>query len=352
MTENCPNPSCGRPIPPDQAMPWCLACGVRFPESLQLRLPKLQEAKVQASLAKGGVWVEETCVRCGTHFRTLALRDFLGFRERECPNCHQVTVSPLPWSYRITYWIFFGFLTVASVQVFRKETNLLNQGAFYAFLLIVALTLAIYTDLEIAYHQWSSRRKSNSHKPGETASLEGDPPARNGDQAPSLGSRWKVGFLILLASWFMVLFILDIPEHVIEIFHGDKADPSNLLLGLTWGACFILCPLLISAIIGNGLKLAQLWAAWLKGFKTFLIGCLVVLPCVLLYLASQGMMPLVGIEKGSQEESRLILLLLLMCIVLVPFWVTPLFRWLSRSPFADQVSWFIERWSPVSRHEK
>lgn len=344
MNEHCPNPSCGQPIPPDQAMPWCLACGARFPESLQLRLPKLQEAKIQAKLAKGGLWVEETCVRCGTHFRTLALRDSLGFLERECPNCHQVMVSPLSGSQRFVYWLFFGLLTASFARGFG-ETDLLSRETFYAFLLIVILTCGIYKDLEIVYRQWSSRRDKDNQTPDEAPGHEGARSAWGDDSAPSLVSRWKVGFLILLASWFMVLFFGGIPELMIEIFHRGEADASNLLLGLTWGACVILCPLIISAVTENKVKLAQLWTSWLGGVKTFLVGCLVVVPSVLLYLASQVMKPFVVAEQGLRGENGVALLVVLTSIALGPFWVASLFRWLSRSPLADRIAWFNERWS-------
>jgi hypothetical protein len=327
-------------------MPWCLACGARFPESLQLRLPKLQEAKLQARLADEGLWVEETCVNCGTHFRTLALRDFLGFRERECPNCHQLTVSPLSGSYRLVYWLFFGLLVFSVVARFREGIpDLLNEGALYGLLLLMALLWAISKDLKIVYHQRSFRREGNHQTPGERVGRGGEQATRYRD-APSLASRWGAGFLVLLVGWFITFWMFLTIGDLIDLLHPGEEDSSNLLFALKCGVYLILGPLIVSAYSESGLKLSQPWSFWLRGFKTLLIGALVLLPCLLLSLGAQGMIRLGGIEEGSEQARLLWLLVMFMMIVLVPFSMAPLFRWLSRSPLAEQASWVNERLSP------
>lgn len=160
MSEHCPNPNCGRPIPPDQAFPWCAACGVWFPESLQLELPKLQEVEAEARRAGKDPWakfrvrpeVVETCVRCGASFKTDPQRDNLGFRERECPHCHQATVSPLPWAYRIIYWVALCCFVFGFLQALLQRAP---APGVMIILLIVLLLKAITKDLWIVCGRWS-----------------------------------------------------------------------------------------------------------------------------------------------------------------------------------------------------
>ncbi|HYQ85382.1 MAG TPA: hypothetical protein VEP28_15500, partial [Rubrobacter sp.] len=158
---------------------------------------RMEEAR--AKLAEEGLWVEETCTGCGAPFWTIAERGFLGFRERECPSCHRHMVSPLPWGYRITYWLVFGFFAVFFIQDLREEINLLHKGAFYGFLLMVALMWAISRDLKAVYRHWSSGRGSNNRKPGVDLGRGEGQPVWSEEGAPSLVSRWWVGFVTLLA---------------------------------------------------------------------------------------------------------------------------------------------------------
>src|SRR5262245_42339295 len=108
MVAVCPN--CAKPIPDDHSYSWCTACGEQLPESIQRQLTKLQEGRMKAEVARAALGaqleIEETCAKCGTHFMASAKLGFLGFREFTCPNCHLRTISPLRWSYRITYWVF------------------------------------------------------------------------------------------------------------------------------------------------------------------------------------------------------------------------------------------------------
>lgn len=232
MSEHCPNPSCGRPIPPDQSIPWCLTCGEMFPESLQLRMPKPQEAEF------------------------LARREDLRARMAEL-----------------------------QAKLVESET-------------------------------------------------------------PSLASRWGAGFLILLVGWVITFWMFHTFGDLIDLLHRGEEDSSNLLFALNCVVYLILGPLIVSAYSESGLKLSQPWSSWLRGFKTLLIGALVLLPCLLLVLGAQGMIRLGGIEEGSEQARLLWLLVMFMMIVLVPFSMAPLFRWLSRSPLAEQASWVNERLSP------
>lgn len=49
---NCPNPDCGVPVYSNHPYPWCTGCGERFPESLQARLPRVQETRKKAEVAR------------------------------------------------------------------------------------------------------------------------------------------------------------------------------------------------------------------------------------------------------------------------------------------------------------
>lgn len=166
------------------------------------------------------------------------------------------------------------------------------------------------------------------------------------EKTPSLAFRWGAGFLILLVGWFITFWMFHAFGDLIDLLHRGEEDSSSLLFALNCGVYLILGPLILSAYGGSGLKLSQPWSSWLRGFKTLLIGVLVLLPCLLLYLGTQGMIQLGGIEEGSQEERLLWLLIMSMMIVLAPFSMAPLFRWLSRSPLAEQASWVNERLSP------
>ena len=48
---NCPNPDCRSPILSNHSNPWCLECGERLPEDVQLRLPRVQETRTKAAAA-------------------------------------------------------------------------------------------------------------------------------------------------------------------------------------------------------------------------------------------------------------------------------------------------------------
>jgi hypothetical protein len=145
---SCPNPKCGASVRDDHPYPWCIACGDRFPESLQRRLPKLQSREVPLP----GLTVEEICPRCGTHFRASAKLDVLGFREVTCPNCSQLIAHPLKWGYRITYWVFLGLFGVSLVQAFL-DGEILELGTLEAFFLIYVLLRVILKDLRILRRQ-------------------------------------------------------------------------------------------------------------------------------------------------------------------------------------------------------
>lgn len=161
MSEHCPNPSCGRPVPPDQAFPWCAMCGVWFPESMRLQLLNVLKAEAEARMRGKDPWakfraqveVEETCARCGTRFRASARRDNLGFRKLECPTCHRATVVPLPWGYRLTYWVALSVFAFGLVQEIQVEGR--NPGIAIVLLTFLLLQ-AVVKDLVVVYRQWTS----------------------------------------------------------------------------------------------------------------------------------------------------------------------------------------------------
>lgn len=148
---SCPNPECGASVREDHPYPWCVSCGERFPESLQSRLPKLKPREGPLP----GLTVEEVCPRCGTRFRASSELDFLGFREAACPNCKQLIVHPLKWSYRITYWVFLSLWAGGLVQAFL-DGKLLELGTLGTLFWLFALGRAILKDLQILRHQRAS----------------------------------------------------------------------------------------------------------------------------------------------------------------------------------------------------
>jgi DNA-directed RNA polymerase subunit RPC12/RpoP len=163
MVTNCPIPGCNEPIPYGHPYSWCVRCGERLPETIRLQLTKLQEGRINAEAARAALGsqpeIQEICTRCGTHFMASAKLDFLGFREFACPNCHLRAITPLRWSYRITYWVFLCLLALAFAQAFTDNDGSLNPGAAGAFLLLVYLLQAILKDLNIVYHRWTHRQR-------------------------------------------------------------------------------------------------------------------------------------------------------------------------------------------------
>lgn len=163
MVANCPVPGCNQPIPYDHPYSWCINCGERLPEPIQLQLTELQEGRRKAEVARAALGsqpeTDEICARCGTRFMSSAKLDFLGFRELACPNCHLRTITPLRWSYRITYWVFLCLLVLGLIQILvdRGEISQLAGG----FLLVVYLLSAILKDLRIVYSRWKQMAKSH-----------------------------------------------------------------------------------------------------------------------------------------------------------------------------------------------
>lgn len=156
MVGNCPIPGCNEPIPEDHPYSWCIRCGERLPDAIQLQLTKLQEGRMKAEAAKAALGsepqTEEVCAKCGTHFMTSAKLDFLGFRELTCPNCHQRGIIPLRWSYRITYWVFLVVWAMALIELFvendRNGVELVSVGLW-----TYILFQAILKDLVLVYRQ-------------------------------------------------------------------------------------------------------------------------------------------------------------------------------------------------------
>lgn len=159
MVASCPN--CSKPIPDDHSLAWCMACGEPLPETIQLRLTKLQEVRMNAAAARAGrvalrpePEVEESCSNCGKRFRASASLDSLGFRELTCPNCHRRAITPLRWSYRITYWVFLCLWVSGWVLIFSHRTESLIEpesavALSGALLLVWYLLSAILKDLRV-----------------------------------------------------------------------------------------------------------------------------------------------------------------------------------------------------------
>ena len=164
MIANCPIPGCNEPIPYDHPYSWCVRCGERLPEKIQLQLTKLQEGKMKAEAARAALGsqpeIKEICTRCGTHFMTSAKLDFLGFREVACPNCHLRAIAPLRWPYRITYWAFLCLWAFWLVEIFLSSGRNLEPGMAGAFLLLFYLLQAILKDLNVVYHRRTLRQRS------------------------------------------------------------------------------------------------------------------------------------------------------------------------------------------------
>ena len=56
--------------------------------------------------------VDAICRECHRAFRERPKRTFLGFQRFVCPHCTREVLYPLTSGYRITYWIFVGFMTL------------------------------------------------------------------------------------------------------------------------------------------------------------------------------------------------------------------------------------------------
>ena len=157
MVANCPIPGCNEPIPYDHPYSWCVRCGERLPETIQLQLTKLQEGRKKAEAARAALGsqpeTEEICARCSTHFMISAKLDFLGFREFTCPNCHLRVITPLRWSYRITYWVVLCLLVLGLAQTLFDKEDKPGPGVF---LLLLYLLSAILKDLKVIYCRWRS----------------------------------------------------------------------------------------------------------------------------------------------------------------------------------------------------
>lgn len=165
MIANCPIPGCNEPVPYDHPYSWCVRCGERFPETIRLQLTKQQEERLKAEVARAAVrsQTEEICARCGTHFMVSAKLDSLGFREFTCPNCHLQVITPLRWSYRITYWVFLCLWTSALIQEFPDGD--LDLGVAAVCLWIYWLLQAILKDLKIVYYLRAHRQGPHRQGP-------------------------------------------------------------------------------------------------------------------------------------------------------------------------------------------
>lgn len=163
MVANCPIPGCNEPVPYDHPYSWCVRCGERLPETIQLQLTKLQEGRMKAEAERAALEsppkIEEICARCSTHFMASAKLDFLGFRELTCPNCHLRAITPLRWSYRITYWVFLCLWALALTQIFLERGWRFDPGLAGAFLLLFYLLQAILKDLNIVHQRWTRRQQ-------------------------------------------------------------------------------------------------------------------------------------------------------------------------------------------------
>jgi DNA-directed RNA polymerase subunit RPC12/RpoP len=163
MVATCPNTNCAKQIPADHSYSWCTACGEQLPESIQIQLTKLQEGRRNAEVARAALGsqpeIEETCTNCGAHFMASAKLGSLGFREFTCPNCHLRTITPLRWSYRITYWVFLCLWALALIQMFQDGK--LDSGFVAVGLWIYYILQAILKDLKIVYHERVYRQRSS-----------------------------------------------------------------------------------------------------------------------------------------------------------------------------------------------
>jgi DNA-directed RNA polymerase subunit RPC12/RpoP len=117
---------------------------------------------MKTEVARGSLpEVEEICARCGAHFTASAKRDFFGFRDFTCPSCHLRVVTPLKWSYRITYWVFLALVVYGLVRAYLDNGIKLEPGSPSGFVLLSLLLRAILMDLKLLY-----RLRRSGQQPG------------------------------------------------------------------------------------------------------------------------------------------------------------------------------------------
>lgn len=161
--------------------------------------------------------------------------------------------------------------------------------------------------------------------------------------APSLRARWKTGFVILMWCSFMLNALFDLLAGLIDWLHPGEEDSSLGMLTLKWGAFMVLGPFCFSNLFLKKRRLARLWVFWHKGFILFLLTGLVALPAFLVLQGSRWLRIFGGIEQGSQEEGVIILVTWGINILLMPFWILPLFRWIFNSLLGTQLPEFFGR---------
>lgn len=155
-------------------------------------------------------------------------------------------------------------------------------------------------------------------------------------EAQSLRSRWKAGIFLLL--WSLLLFggMLQLVDQVVDWM----AELSSIspVAALAWKALILILfgPLIAAAACETQL-FARLRSLWFRGLMLALIAGLVTLPFLLLSEATQLILRLGAIDTNSRTAAGLRLLFLLMSLIVVPVWVTPLLRRLSDTPLGRRM---------------
>ncbi len=84
--------------------------------------------------------IDAICTNCGTKFRDVPRRTFLGFQKFQCPKCLEKVTYPLTDGYRITYWILLTLAFIAAVS----QGNIPIPGGFG-----IAIIVALISDMKI-----------------------------------------------------------------------------------------------------------------------------------------------------------------------------------------------------------
>jgi len=87
--------------------------------------------------------MDAICRSCGSHFRAVPTRSFLGFQKLKCPTCSKDVLYPLTSGYRTTYWIIVGLMALAILG------NLSEGRIAFPGLLGIAVIIGLVSDARI-----------------------------------------------------------------------------------------------------------------------------------------------------------------------------------------------------------